>query len=382
MTTTYDVIVLGVGGMGSAACAHLAKRGVRVLGLEQFALGHDRGSSHGETRIIRLAYFEHPDYVPLLRRAYALWDELEADVGQRLLHKTRLLLAGPPHGEIIQGTLRAAEQHHLSLERLTPVEASRRYQGIVVPADLAVVIEPDGGYLRAEDCTAAHQAVARRHGAVLLEHTPVRQLSWSPNEVMVVTDQGRYLAAKLVITAGAWTSRLLTQLAVPLVVSRKFLGWFDVPQGAYHVDDGSPCFFFEMPTGAFYGFPSLDGRTLKVANHFGAEPIEDPSDIDRGCRATDVAPLVEFLRTVFPQAHPTLARHAVCMYTLSPDQHFILDHRPESSAVTLACGFSGHGYKFASVIGEILADLSLDGQTRHPIDFLRLSRFGSGTPPS
>ncbi len=375
MTTTYDVIVLGVGGMGSAACAHLARRGACVLGLEQFALGHARGSSHGETRIIRLAYFEHPDYVPLLRRAYTLWEDLETEVGQRLLHKTRLLLAGPPHGEIIQGTLRAAEQHRLPLEQLTPAEASRRYPGIVVPEDLAVVIEPDGGYLRAEDCTAAHQAIARRHGAVLREHTPVRELSWGPNVVTVVTDEARYTAAKLVITAGAWTSRLLTRLAVPLVVSRKLLGWFDVPPGAYHVDGGSPCFFFEMPTGAFYGFPSLDGATLKVANHFGVEPIQDPSSVDRRCHPADVAPLVEFLRLVFPQARSTLARHAVCMYTLSPDQHFLLDHWPESSAVTLACGFSGHGYKFASVIGEILADLTLDGKTPHPIDFLRLSRF-------
>ncbi len=375
MPAPFDVIVLGLGGFGSATCAQLALRGVRVLGIDQFSTSHDRGSSHGETRIIRLAYFEHPDYVPLLRRAYQLWAELEQVSGTSLYRQTRLLLSGPVTGETIRGALAAAEQHALSIEQLSPAEAGARYPGIRLPDDHAVLLEPDAGYLCVEACVGAHLDVARSNGAMLLAETPVRHIDIQPHSVRIQTDKEVFLAPKLVVTAGAWTGRLLERLAVHLTPSRKFVGWFDVAPGAYLVDRGYPCFYVELPQGSFYGFPSLDGRVIKVAEHSGVDAVADPSLVDRTCRPDDLPRLTEFLQQVLPQATPRLARHSVCLYTMSPDSHFIVDRLPLAPQVTIACGFSGHGFKFTSVIGAVLADLALEGQSSLPIDFLSLRRF-------
>lgn len=376
MPQTFDVIVLGVGGCGSAACAHLAQRGLNVLGLEQFGPVHDRGSSHGETRIIRLAYFEHPDYVPLLRRSYQLWHELEHGETLPLFRKSQLLLSGPPDGETITGALRAARDHQLSIEQLTADDVARRFPGIVIPDGHAVVLEPEAGFLHVERCVQAHITAARNQGAQLRFDTPVRSVSIEPNSVTVATDSETFHAARLVVTAGAWTSTLLSALSVPLVVSRKFVGWFATSSQAYHVDRGYPCYFFEMPEGTFYGFPSLDGQSIKMARHSGFEPVSDPATVDRNCHADDIAPLRQFAGRVLPQVTTTLVKHSVCLYTLSPDQHFLVDTLPEAPHVSVACGLSGHGFKFASVLGEVLADLAVEQRTDLPIEFLSLRRFG------
>lgn len=374
MSKTYDVIVLGVGGFGSAACHHLARRGARVLGLEQHDLLHELGSSHGETRIIRLAYFEHPDYVPLLRRAYELWADLEAESGQSLFRRARLLLSGPPEGETIAGALRAAAEHQLPVERLTAAEARRRFPGMQVPEDHAAVLEPDAGYLHVEHCVRQHAEGARRRGAEL--RTGARVVDWSANPagVIVRTDQDTFHARRLVITAGAWAASVLRELRLPLAVVRKFVGWFATEPDAYSVDRGYPTFYFEMPDGAFYGFPSLDGRSLKTAEHTGLDVVADPAQVDRSCRPADVERLRSFLRPVLPQVREELVRHSVCFYTLTPDRHFIVDRHPDLPQVVFAAGFSGHGFKFTSVMGEVLADLALEGRTAAPIGFLRLDR--------
>jgi sarcosine oxidase len=381
MSRCVDVIVLGVGGFGSAACCHLARRGVSVVGLEQFSLGHDRGSSHGDTRIIRLAYFEHPDYVPLLRRAYTLWDELQAETDAELFRRVPLLLAGPPNGEAVAGAIRAATEHDLRLERLSAAESRQRYPGIEVPDEFATVIEPDAGFLWVERCVRRHADMARRAGADLRDQCPVRALHLEPGRVRVETDRETFEAARLVVTAGPWTGRLLADLGWPLTVVRKFVGWFATTAGAYHVDRGYPVYYFDRPDGAFYGFPSVDGVTLKVAEHTTAEPVSDPDQVDRSARPEDIGRLAPFLQSVLPEATTRLARHSVCLYTHTPDHHFLVDRHPEWPQVTIAAGFSGHGFKFTSVLGEALADLCLHGTTDLPIGFLSAQRFAEGVQP-
>lgn len=370
----YDAIVLGVGGFGSSACYHLATRGIRVLGLDQYSLVHDRGSSHGETRIIRLAYFEHPDYVPLLRRAYQLWDELERSTEQTLFRKTRLMLAGPPDGEAISGALRAAEQHQLSVETMTADAAQQRFPDFRLPPDHHVVLEPDAGLLYAERCVQTHIDEARRAGATIQGEVPV--LGWRREgaNLLVETPHGCFGAARLIITAGAWTNRLLAEAGLPLTVVRKFVGWYQTEAGAYSVDRGYPTFYIEYGDGAYYGFPSLDGRSIKFAEHTGRDVVTDPATVDRSAQTADRERLEPFRQAVLPKTRAILDRHSVCLYTLTPDHHFVIDHHPQDDGVIVAAGFSGHGFKFTSVVGEILADLAWNGRTDAPIEFLRWNR--------
>jgi sarcosine oxidase len=375
MPRTVDVVVLGVGGFGSAACYHLARRGVSVLGLEQFLVGHDRGSSHGDTRIIRQAYFEHPDYVPLLKRAYVLWDQLAAAADVELFRRTPLLLSGPVEGETISGALKAAALHGLDVESLTTTEAHQRYPGIRLPDDHAVVIEPNAGFLWVERCVARHAALARQAGAEIQEQCPVRRLHIEANHVRIETDEETIVAARLVVTAGAWTGRLLAELGWPLTPVRKFVGWFATTGGAYAAMAGYPVYYVEMPSAAYYGFPSLDGQTIKVAEHLSGEPVTDPATVDRTARASDVALLTPFVQSTLSQATTRLVRHSVCLYTLTPDRHFLVDRHRDWPHVTIAAGFSGHGFKFTSVLGETLSELCLDGQTSLPVEFLSARRL-------
>ena len=375
MPANYDVIVLGVGGMGSAACLHLARRGARVLGLEQFSLGHDRGSSHGESRIIRQAYFEHPDYVPLLFRAYDLWHDLERVTGRTLWHRTGLILSGPPDGETISGAKLSASLHSLALEELTAEAASARWPAFQFPLDHAIVFEPAAGTLLVDACVQAHIEEARRHGADLRANETVRSWDSDGQSVVVRTDSGEYHARSLIITAGAWASRCVADLGVLLNVVRKFVAWFPIRAGEFRAEQGVPTYYFEFPHGTFYGFPSLDGTTIKVAEHSGGEPVTDPASVDRAMHSSDVERLRPFLIAQFPGIVPEPVRHSVCLYTLSPDQHFVVDLHPRWKNVAVACGFSGHGFKFAPVMGEALADLVQQGSTLLPIRFLGLSRF-------
>lgn len=370
----YDVIVLGVGGFGSAACYHLARRGVRVLGLEQFPWLHDRGSSHGETRIIRLAYFEHPDYVPLLRRAYELWGELEASAKTALFRKTRLMISGLPDGEAIPGALRAAREHGLDIECLTAAEARQQFPDFCLPDEHQVVLEPDAGLLHVEACVQAHIREAVRAGAEIQGNTPVQGWGRDGALLYVDTSHGRYAASRLVIAAGAWTNRVIADAGLPLTVIRKFVGWYEVEPGAYDVERGTPTFYIEQPDGAFYGFPSMDQRTIKFAEHTGNDVVDDPTTVDRNLRPQDVSRLNDFRKTILPRTRPILDRHSVCLYTLTPDRHFVVDHHPQDRDVVIAAGFSGHGFKFTSVIGEALADLASNGRTDAPIEFLRSNR--------
>ena len=355
---SYDAIVIGLGGMGSATAAHLARRGSRVLGLEQFDLLHERGSSHGLTRIIRLAYHEDPSYVPLLRRAYELWHALEADVQERLLITTGSLEGGPEDGPMFQGALRAAEEHDLPHEVLDAFHVEERYPAYRgLQADTRVVYQPDGGFLLAERSILAHVNVALRYGADLRFRQRVEE------------------ADRLVICAGAWARSLVPSLGELAVPERQVLAWLQPTRPEIFAPEVFPVFVLEVEEGSFYGFPVHDVPGFKFGKfHHLREPM-DPDDPDRSARPEDEQLLRGFAQRYFPEgAGPTLMLKA-CMFVNSPDEHFIIDTLPGSPVVSVAAGFSGHGYKFCSVVGEIMADLAMHGSTRHDIGLFRLSRF-------
>ena len=374
--TEFDSIVLGVGGMGSATCYELARRGLKVLGLDRFPLVHDQGSSHGETRIIRKAYFEHPDYVPLLHRSYERWHDLERLAGRELLLPVGLVMSGPPEGETIRGARLSADRYGLELQNFTAQKANERFSGFAFPSEHEVAFEPGAGMLLVEDCVRAYVDQAALCGADLRGGEPALEWSSDGKTVRVRTHLREYTARSLVITAGPWANDFLADIGIDLTVLRKFVGWFPVRTDQYLVRSGFPTYFFELPHGSFYGFPCLDGKTVKVAEHTGGEPVFDPSQVDRVCHPNDPNRLADFLSKYLPDTTPILARHAVCLYTMTSDQHFVIDQHPKWKNVAFAAGFSGHGFKFCSVVGEALADLAESGNTSLPIKFLATSRPG------
>jgi sarcosine oxidase len=381
----YDVIVLGIGGMGAATVFELARRGRRVLGLEQFDLGHDRGSSHGQTRVIRKAYFEHPNYVPLLRRAYQRWYDLEQRQGRHLFTECGGLYIGHPTGELVSGVRRSAKEHGLTIEEVSAAEMRRRYPAFHLGEEYVGVLEPGAGFLYVEHSVVAHVEEAIRLGAELRPNEAV--LSWeaSATGVTVRTEGGTYSAARLIVTAGAWASRMLADLGLPLTVRRKVLLWYATADDALLRRDVFPIYMAETPQGFYYGFPVIDGNGHKLARHDGGDVVSDPARVNRDVSPADEEDVHQFLARHLPTVDGPLRHSRVCMYTLTPDEHFIIDVHPEHSNVAVAAGFSGHGFKFASVVGEVLADLAEKGKTELPIDMFRLSRFrgpGGAPPPS
>jgi sarcosine oxidase len=380
MSERFDAIVIGLGGMGSASVHHLARRGRRVLGLEQFQPLHPRGSSHGLTRIIRLAYHEHPSYVPLLRRSYELWHELETRSGQQLLITTGALEGGPDDGETFLGSLHAAQLHGLPHEVLDAGDLERRYPFRNIEPSTKAVLQPDGGFLLAEPTMQAHLGVAAADGADLRFGEPV--LEWQPlgDGVRVRTTRATYEADRLVMAAGAWVRSLVPELAELAQPERQVLGWFTPTRPADFAPDRFPVFLIDVEGGKhYYGFPSHEGHGLKIGwyHHF-REPI-DPADADRSTRPDDEAALREFVERYLPDGAGPTELLATCIFTITPDEHFIVDALPGAPQVLVVSPCSGHGYKFCSVIGEIAADLVVDGATRHDIGLFRLDRFASVT---
>jgi sarcosine oxidase len=372
MSERYDVVVVGVGGMGSAALYHLARRGKRVLGLERFDLLHEHGSSHGLTRIIRLAYFEHPDYVPLLRRAYELWRELEDEAGEQLLHVTGIVEGGD---RILDGVLRSCAEHDLEHEVLSGAEVARRFPAYRLPPAMEVVHQPDGGFVVPERCIVAHVTGALRAGAVLRARERVLEWEVSENGVSIRTDRSTVEAERLVLTAGAW-SQDVARLPTGMVRGvRQSLAWLQPTRPEYFEPARMPVFNLALDGEHFYGFPAhgIPGFKLGRYDHFGTGG--DPDGISREPTVADEEPLRSFAGRYFPDgAGPTLALKT-CLFEPSPDEHFLIDRHPDAPAAVVGAGFSGHGYKFCSVVGEILAELALDGNTRHDIDLFRFGRF-------
>jgi len=374
----FDVVVIGAGGMGTAAAAHLARRGAAVLAIDRFPVGHARGSSHGQSRLIRLAYFEHPDYVPLLRRARDLWQSLEHDTGRSLLVESGLLTSGPPEGEVLAGTLRSARDHGLTVERFTAREAMARWPAFRIPDGWESVFEAEAGHLAVEACVRGHAEVAIRHGGLIEVDHDVRAWRIEGGGVVVETAKEELAAARLVLCPGPWAGGLLNLPGIPFTVLRKSLFWYAATGGlTARAAAALPAFAFDTPQGFFYGFPQLDDRGLKVADHSGGQTVADPFAVDRRIDPGEQDLIERWLDTHLPGVGRRRTAHEVCLYTMSPDGHFLVGPHPAHPQVAIAAGFSGHGFKFASVIGEILADLTLDGATRHPIGFLAPSRFAA-----
>jgi sarcosine oxidase len=377
MSQSFDVIVLGVGGMGSAACFELARRGCRVLGLEQYPLVHHRGSSHGHTRIIRTAYAEGPAYVPLVRRAFARWYELEQLSGKHLLTECACLNVGPPHSEHVEGVRASVREHGLTAEEQAGAAINRRFPAFHFPTDYAGVLETAAGFLYVEECVRAHIDTAVSLGAEVHAEEPVREWKVVGDGVEVTTSKSTYRVAKLVVTAGAWATRLLADIGVPLRVMRQVLTWFDVGSRAELFRRVTfPIFIADVPGGPFYGLPAIDRFGLKVARHYHAPELPGPDGVVWEPTPDDERAVRAFLDTYIPGVG-ALTKAQVCMYTVTPDRHFVIDVHPAHPQVSVACGFSGHGFKFASVVGEIMADLADTGRTTHDIRMFGTGRFAS-----
>ena len=376
MSPKFDAIVVGIGAMGSSACYHLARRGAAVLGLERFDIPHALGSSHGQSRMIRLAYYEHPDYVPLLRRAYELWHALETISGQKLLYLTGGLYIGEPEGELVGGSLRAAREHGLEHELLGPRELALRFPQLTIPDGCVGMLEPQAGFLLPERVVAAYAEAALRSGAEL--HGREAVVNWSSDAagVTVVTTRGEYRAKHLVFCGGPWSGTLLRDLGVELTITRQVLAWVWPKEPDRFALGTLPVWAIDRGDGTLhYGFPMMqDVPGFKVAHH-GRGPVTDPDKVIRDVLPGDEQTFRPILRQMIPAANGPLLSMRVCLYTNSPDSHFIIDRHPRHDRVTIACGFSGHGFKFASVVGEILADLALQGRTELPAQFLGLARF-------
>jgi sarcosine oxidase len=374
---SYDVIVVGVGGMGSATAFQLARRGQRVLGLERFDIPHSMGSSHGISRIIRLPYYEHSDYVPLLKRAFVLWREIETLSGQELLVTTGSIDAGREDGELFGGALASARLHELPHEVLTGAEINARYPGYDLPSTLRAVFQPQGGLLASERAIVAHVNVAMSFGAEI--HARERVLGWDAHPggegVVVTTDRGRYEAGRLILTAGAWIGELAPIVQQLAIAERQVLAWLHPKRPEWFTRERFPVFNIDVEEGRYYGFPIYEVPGFKFGRYHHRGENCAPDLLRREADHIDEALLRQFADRYFPQGNgPTMALRA-CMFTNTPDEHFIIDHHPAHRQVVVASPCSGHGYKFCSVIGEILADLVTgDGSTRHDIGFLRLAR--------
>ncbi|HQR06159.1 MAG TPA: N-methyl-L-tryptophan oxidase [Gemmatales bacterium] len=357
---TFDTIILGLGAMGSAATLACVQRGQTVLGLEQFPLVHDQGSSHGHSRIIREVYYEHPAYVPLVQEAFHRWNALEEQTGQSLLTRCACANMGPPESEIIQGVQRAADDHRLSIETWDAQAIRSNIPAITVPDDFVAVVEANAGWLRVEECVRNMHQLASRLGATLRDQERVTSWKCTPQHVEVVTNKDSYQAGHLIITAGPWAGQMLTELGLPLRVMRQQQLWFTPPEAlaSQFAAPELPIFMIDTAKGHFYGIPSQAGPGVKIAQHYGAPELLSPDGIHRSFSDHDLVPVSQFLHNYLPALVPmALAASAVCIYTLSPDRHFIIDRHPHHERVALATGFSGHGFKFAPVIGEMLADL-------------------------
>ncbi|OBH40966.1 N-methyl-L-tryptophan oxidase [Mycobacterium mantenii] len=367
-TTGYDVIVVGLGGMGSAAAYHLASRGCRVLGLERHEPAHDKGSSHGGSRIIRQAYFEDPGYVPLLLRAYELWEKLAADSQCDVYRLTGGLLIGPPDSLIVAGSLRASRQWDLPHESLDAAEITARFPNFRPgPEDIAVY-DAKAGFARPELTVRAHLEIAEKAGATLQFGESVLHWSQTATGVRVVTAHGTYTAGRLVICPGAWAPQVLGEFGIPIQVERQVMYWLD-PAGGASAFEAHPVFIHENYSGThIYGFPALDGPRGGVKVAFARNGTAcTPETIDRVVHEREISEIQARVAEVLPALAGKCVRAATCMYSNSPDRHFVIGRHPQSADIIMACGFSGHGFKFVPVVGEILADLAIDGATDHPI---------------
>ena len=370
-----DVAVIGAGTMGSFALWRLARRGVRVIGFERFDPGHDRGSGHGESRIIRSAYAEGSGYVPLVRCAFPLWRELERESGESLLTMTGGLAIGPRGGSLVGSVLESAREHGLAHEVLEAGQAGERYPQHALKADEVAVHEAGAGVLRPERAIQAAARRAEAMGATLHTNTTVEAVEEVGGGVEVRAGGRTYRARSAVVSVGAWLGKVLPGLGLPLSVERQVLAWFPTREPRLFSPERCPIFVYQEEEGlTWYGFPSLDGETVKAAVHHNGRTV-DPDGIDRDVHPGDTGPISRLAGRRLPGLSPSPARAQVCMYTNTPDEDFVVGPAAGQPNLFLLGGFSGHGFKFAPIVGEIAADLATEGGTPHPIDAFSPRRF-------
>ncbi|MEK6781889.1 MAG: N-methyl-L-tryptophan oxidase [Bacteroidota bacterium] len=379
----YDVIVIGVGSMGSSTCYYLAKQGYNVLGLEQFDIPHELGSHAGQSRIIRKAYFEHPDYVPLLQRSYENWKTLEDETGAQLYFKTGLLYFGKSDHPLIKGLRVSAQKYSIEINDLTTQYVADQYPQFRIPEGYDRLMEPEAGFVTPERAVLLYTERAIQNGAAI--HTKEKTMEWKKtgSTIIVKTDKTTYQCNKLIITAGPWAGKVIPNLSKNLIVTRQMIAWVKPKKWQSFELGNFPCWTIADDTkpGIFYGFPILSPEKfggpigLKLAHHtHGA--VSDPDTINRNPSEEDESILVYALNKFIPDGYESTHVMKTCMYTNTPDENFILDYVPGyEKDVVVAAGFSGHGFKFASVIGEIMADLAMKGRTDQPIGFLNAKRF-------
>ena len=380
---SYDVIVLGVGSMGSSTCHHLAKRGLRVLGLEQFDIPHELGSHAGQSRLIRKAYGEGSDYVPLLERAYQNWRDLESETGSQVYYKTGLVYFGAQDDPFLKTIKSSSAKYKIPVTNLSQDECDRKYPQFKIPQDFQRLEEPDAGFITPERSILLYVQQAILNGAIIRTKEKVLEWKRESNSVTVVTNMGTYHAAKLVITAGPWAGKVIPALASKLTITRQAVAWMKPKKWDSFTLGRFPCWILENKEYDFYGFPILPVGTfggplgLKLALHYPGAETTDPDAVNRNTRSSDEKVLINFLSQFIPDGYDSTLVMKTCLYANSPDQNFIIDYLSGfDKDVVFATGFSGHGFKFVSVVGEILADLAMNGSTSLPIGFLNAKRFG------
>ena len=381
----YDVAVVGLGAMGSAALYHLAKRGVRVVGFERVRPAHEGGSSHGESRVIRLAYFEHESYVHLLRRAYENWRALERETGTSLLTITGILEAGVPGSAPVQGSRASAVLHHLDQDELNGAEVSARFPAFSLPPDWIAVYQPDGGILRAELACAMHVRAAEAAGAEV-RTIGVRDIRPASSLVRLQADDGAMLDVGSVIVAGGpWMGELVPLLRPHLSLTRQVSVWFAPRTPALVRLTRMPVFLLDTGHDNIYGFPDFAGTGVKAASHLAGRTLARADDARQDAVEEDASPVARVLERFIPAAAGQVRAMKTCIYTRirtpradgSVDDDFVIDRHPDHPQIVLASPCSGHGFKFASVIGEILADLATAGSTRYDLARFRVARFAA-----
>ena len=373
--TQVEIAVIGAGTMGMAATAYLAERGLDVVAFDAFDPPHQHGSHHGDTRMIRHAYGEGSHYVELVKRAQVLWEELDAVSDEPIFKRTGVLGLAPRRSPFLQEMISSAKTHGLALDVLTSEEVMRRFAGITIPDDYVGCLETTSGLLFSEHAIRAYRRQAVARGATLHMNTNVTALTFKDDAVHIQTTQGTFVAKRVIVTVGAWAKQLLPTLSLPLQPTRKVVGWFDADESRYGASQ-FPSFFIEEGSRMYYGFPSLDGAGLKIGRTDGGQPIDPNRHTQNfGKFEEDEADLRHALATYFPDANGPLRQGKTCLYTMSSDQDFIVDHHPDHPNVLIACGFSGHGFKFASVMGEVLSQLILDEPVAFDLSHFSLTRF-------
>lgn len=379
----FDVIVIGVGSMGAPTCYYLAKRGYKVLGIEQFDITHELGSHGGQSRIIRKAYFEHPAYVPLLNRAYENWKQLEQETGEQVYYQTGVAYFGRPEQEIVRGVKLSASLYNIPVEEVDTISSRKRFNRFHVPDSFETLYEPEAGFIVPEKAIKLYAGQAVKHGCTI--HVKEKANTWRKegSSIIVNTNADCYRCSKLIITAGAWSGNLVPGIAGKLKITRQFVAWVKPKNWDDFLLNNFPCWLIdddERP-GCYYGFPALpadvfgEPHGLKIACHYPGS-VTDADAVDRQTGEGDIEDIRYALDKYLPGTFEAMITAKTCLYATLPDENFIIDKLPGfESRVIVACGFSGHGFKFASVVGEVLADLAIDGSTKLPIEFLNIKRF-------